>query len=393
MKKTKGNLLAMAAAALLASGLTPAKETPTAQKTWSLSAPLAASASLRVENLLGAVKVRGTSATGAVKVEVRVVSEAATQEEAATLAGGVSVDAVTEGPVTAIRVGFPVGETASALRLPREKDQSISRWVSSIFRKKDDAIAVDYRGKTYRIADDRKSPGLAVELTLAVPFGAAVVVRQEVGSIALESSRGDARLEARAGTIAADGFLGSLSIDGHDADVKITLCQGTKLDVATRTGSIEMLDVRASRVTLRTDSGAIRGTTAGADDLAVDSASGSVELAGVEPVRADIRTGTGNVDLSSYLARTRKVAVRSDSGNIVLRLGEGIGLDLTAETPAGEVKSLGFPMTAVGKSGNVSRFQRRGGGPDLEVKAGTGSLTVRPYGVSRLGLLARKSGS
>jgi DUF4097 and DUF4098 domain-containing protein YvlB len=190
-----------------------------------------------------------------------------------------------------------------------------------------------------------------------------------------------------------DGFLGSLSIDGHDADVKITLCQGTKLDVATRTGSIEMFDVRASRVTLRTDSGAIRGTTAGADDLAVDSASGPVELAGVEPVRADIRTGTGDVDLSSYLTRTRKAVVRSDSGNIVLRLGEGIGLDLTAETPSGEVKSLGFPMTALDKTGNVSRFQRWGGGPDLEVKAGTGSLTVRPYGVSRLGLLARKSGS
>ncbi len=391
--KKKGNLLAMAAAVLLASGLTPAKEAPTAQKSWSLSVPLAASSSLRVENLLGTVKVRGTSATGAVKMEVRVVSEGATQEEAATLAGGVSVDAATEGPVTAIRVGLPAGETASALRLPREKDPSISRWVSSIFRKKGDAIDVDYRGNTYRIADDRKAPGLAVELTLAVPFGAAVVVRQEVGSIVLESSRGDARLETRAGTVAADGFLGSLSIDGHDADVKVTMCQGTKLDVATGTGKIDLLDVRASRVTLRTDSGAIGGTIAGADDLSVDSASGPVELAGVEPVRADIRAGTGNVDLSSHLSRTKKFAVRSDSGNVVLRLGVGVGFDLTAETPTGEVKSLGLPMTAVDKSGIVSRFQRWGGGPDLDVKAGAGSLTVRPYGVSRLGLLARKSGS
>ncbi len=388
----KRSLLSAVFAVLLACGLATAKESGTSEKSWSLSVPLPGATSLRVENLLGAVKVRGTPATGTVKVEVRVVSEAKTQEEAAALAGGVSVDTASEGRVAAIRVGLPAGEAAPAFRLPREKGQPISHWVSSLFRKKDAAIDVDYRGRTYRVVDDRKSPALAVELTVTVPFGAAFVVRQEVGAVVLESSRGDARLETRAGSIDVARYYGALAVDGQDADVKIPSCQGTVFDVTTRAGSIEMLDVRARRATFRTESGAIRGKTAGADDLAVVSASGPVELAGTEPVSADIRTGTGDVDVASYLTTTRKVVVRSDSGNVVLRLGEGIGFDLTADTPAGEVKSLGLPMTALDRNGSVARFQRQGGGPDLEVKAGTGKLTVRPYGVSRLGLLARSSG-
>jgi hypothetical protein len=386
----KGRLLVLVPA--LAFAAASAKGPETSEKAWSLSVPLAAQGALSIENLLGSVRVRGTSAAEAAKVDVRVVSEARSAAVAASLAGGVTVDLASDGAGTTIRVGLPADESASSLRLPDAPGPAVARLVSSVFGRKNEDLDVPYRGRSYRIADDRGIPGLAVELDITIPFGTPVAVRQEVGTVVLEVSRGEARLEALAGSIEASRFSGSLAILSRDADVKITSFQGAKLDVETRAGSIEFLDVQARRAAFRTESGPIRGKTAGAEDLAVESASGTVVLTGVEPVTAEVRTGTGNVDLSSYLTRTRKAVVRSDSGDVVLRLGEVIGFDLEAETRGGEVKALEMAMTALDRSGDVSRFRRGAGGPDLEVRAGAGSLTIRPYDVSRAGLLIRKSG-
>ena len=83
----KGSVLVPAV--VLACGIASARGPETSEKAWSFSVPLAGKTSLRVENLLGSVRVRGTSGTGAATVNVRVVSEASTSADATNLAGGV----------------------------------------------------------------------------------------------------------------------------------------------------------------------------------------------------------------------------------------------------------------------------------------------------------------
>lgn len=384
-------VLAILSALLLAAAPAIAGGPEKVEKTWTLSVPVSRSSTLRVGNLLGSIRIRGTSEQGAASLAVRVVASARTADEAAKLAGSVTVDVARDGSATGVRVGLPP-EGASPVRLLEEDDGALLRRIVSLFGRGDEGIDVEYGGRTFRIVDDRKAPGLAVHLDVAVPFDVPIAVRQEFGSIRVEVVRSDVRAEARGGSIEISRGFGSVAVDGGEATVRVSSLQGGSLDVATGGGAVELLDVRAKRTAVRTGSGAVLVRDSGPDDLKIESASGSIVLSGIEPVRAEIRTSSGNVDYASYLRRTRRAVVRSDSGDVVLRLGEVIGFDLAAETPAKEMRALGMEMTSVGRDGGVARYRRGAGGPDLEVAAAAGSLTVRPYGASRLDLLVRKSG-
>ena len=381
--------LAVVSALLLGAVPAIAKGPETAEKTWTLSVPVPAGSALRVGNLLGSVRIRGPSEKGDATVSVRAVAAAKTLDEAAKLAGSVTVGVEREGAGTGIRVGLDA-DLASPIRLLEGDDGTLLRRLASLFDRKGEGLDVEYGGRTFRVVEDRKAPGLAVHLDVAVPFDTPVAVRQEIGSIRIEVARSDVRVEAMAGSVEVSRCFGSVLVDGGEASVRVASLQGSALEIATAGGPVELLDVRARRASVRTGAGPVVGTDSGPEDLAIETLSGPIALSGIDAIRVEIRTASGDVDFASYLRRTRRAVVRSESGDVVLRLGEVIGFDLAAATPAGEVRALGMEMAPAGRDGDVARYRRGAGGPDLEVTAAAGNLTVRPYGASRLDLLVRK---
>ncbi len=363
----------------------------TAERTRSIEIPLGQAKALRVDNLIGSVRIEGTSTPGAIQVQATIVAEAKTASEAARLADSVTIDTSSGAGGAVVRAVLPL-DGLDALRAPREGKNPVTRFVGTMFHKRGDVEAT-YQGRTVKITSKGDAAGLVVLLLLKVPFATAVSVRQNFGTVEVAAARGDVRLEVAHGKAGVSHLSGSLEVASEDAEVNVASLQGERLGIATASGGVKLLDVRTKKTELRTASGPIEGERVTANDLAVETADGPVSFSEADAVTASVRTGSGDVDLAALLNRSRGAVIRSDSGNVVLRVGRVIGFDLVAESRSGEVKALGFPLSVVEKNGNVSRLRYGAGGPSLEVRAGAGSVTVRPAGVSRLDLLMGNTGS
>ena len=102
-------------------------------------------------------------------------------------------------------------------------------------------------------------------------------------------------------------------------------------------------------------------------------------------------TGTGEVDLATHLKTLRGAVIRSDSGDVTLRVGQLAHFALEAETQSGKVKTLGgVELDLIDQQGLTTRLQQGRGGAELQVSAVAGNVIVRPYDGSRLDLLIRR---
>ena len=349
---------------------------------------LAARGAVGIENLLGSVRVLASTDKSVARVEVRAVAEAKTPEEARALAESIRIERSTEQGEVRFRVVFPV-ESHAAFRPPKAGVKGlIDRWTSPMFR---DAREIDYGGHTVQVGTDRKSAGLAVHVTLTVPYDRTTTVRQHVGTVEGRALRGDLRVATTDGEISVERCLGRMTLEAQRGEVRVAVFQGEALSIDVTDGEIELGDVRAKSVQLRTATATIRGSGVASEQLAIDSASGPVELGGVEPKSARVNTVSGLVDLATYMKALRDVVIHSDSGDVVLRVGDLTHFDLHAESKSGVVKTLGgVGLDLVAQEGLTQKLRHGQGGVDVRVEAPGGGVTVRPYEGSRLELLTRR---
>ena len=255
-----------------------------------------------------------------------------------------------------------------------------------IFRK---GSQVEYAGRTVQIVSGRKGTGLAVHVTVAMPFDSDVSIRQSVGTIEGRALRGRLRLESVDADIDFERCLGVLQSKTVGGEVHLTQFQGKRLEIDTTDGDVYLTDVRADHARIHTVAGAIRGERVTADQLEIVTTSGNVEMTGVEPKAIEVRTESGKVDLASHLKHLRDASIRTATGNVSLRVGKLTHFDLHAETKSGAVKTLGMSLDLIEQDGQSAQWRHGVGGAPLRVSALGGAVTVRPYGVSRMQLLVR----
>jgi DUF4097 and DUF4098 domain-containing protein YvlB len=155
------------------------------------------------------------------------------------------------------------------------------------------------------------------------------------GSIKLKNIGGDATAKTGSGTITADSIAGAF--------------EG------------------------RTGSGSIRFSQVAPGDVVVSSGSGSIKLKGVVgALRAG--TGSGSIEVDGQQAGDWKL--NSGSGSITVRLPDDASFDLNAESNSGGVR-VAEHFSVEGK---VSRKHVKGavngGGPELRIDTGSGSIRV-----------------
>jgi hypothetical protein len=343
------------------------------ETTWTDEEPLSGASGFRLENLLGSVEVRGGGAPGVVRIEARVIAEAETEEQARELAGAVRLERVGDEGGPHLRVGYPVDSHAS-FRLPKDGQGMISRWLTPLLRKK--TVAALYAGRTVQLGQSKGAVGLAVHLSVTVPHDLRTSVRQFMGSVDCELVRGDLEIENVEGKVTTGRIYGNLSARTGGGDVSVLTAKGGLVEVQTRSGGMELVDVTADELRLHTESGRIEGRKLQADALNVDADSGAVELDELDGRQLAVATGSGDIVVGARLQRTREGSIRSGSGDVRLTVGGVAPFDLRARSDSGSVKAQGTAFEIAQSDKNTASVSRGSGGADLEVHTGSGAVVL-----------------
>jgi len=348
----------------------------TIEKTLSHAENPRAGVTVSLANLLGSIQVMPASPGEPLRIEARVVAEAETREQADTLAASITLTREERDGLLAIGVAYPV-DRRTAFRLPRsERDGLYSKWVAPLVRR--NSVSVEYGGRMVEIGDAKGAAAVAVHLKVTLPLGQDATLKQYVGAIRCSGLRGNLSLEIVDGEAAAEQVYGNLRARTGSGELRAWKYRGDSFDLQTGAGRIELIDVDAQSLRLATDSGSIHGSGIKVAALAVETMSGDVQLQELESASFEVATGSGDVDLASLLTHTSEGSIRTDSGDVTLRVGKLAPFDLRAVAGAGVVKAQGLSLELLEEDESGAHFRRRGGGPRLRVDTGAkGKVLVR----------------
>jgi hypothetical protein len=167
------------------------------------------------------------------------------------------------------------------------------------------------------------------------------------------------------------------SLDGgrRSIEVLLRIPKESDLEVGTGDGSIAA-DGIEGEIRLHTGDGSIRAAGL-SGRLKADTGDGSLTVAGRFDV-LDLRTGDGSINATAEAGSRVEAAwsLHSGDGSVTLRLPEGLGAELDAQTGDGSI-SLDNPATV---KGAIREHAVRGtlgpGGPPLKIYTGDGSIRL-----------------
>jgi DUF4097 and DUF4098 domain-containing protein YvlB len=166
-------------------------------------------------------------------------------------------------------------------------------------------------------------------------------------------------------------------MSNRSIEIVLSLPKEADLAVSTGDGSISAEGLQGE-IRLHTGDGSIRATGL-AGRLKADTGDGSVTVRGRFDV-LELRTGDGTIDAAAEAGSRVESAwsLHTGDGSITLRLPEGLGADLDAQTGDGSIsidKSIGVSV-----SGTIREHSVRGpmgpGGPPLKIYSGDGSIRL-----------------
>jgi hypothetical protein len=165
-----------------------------------------------------------------------------------------------------------------------------------------------------------------------------------------------------------------LAVNTGDGSIKVQPVSG-RLELSTGDGSITA-DGLQGEIRLHTGDGSIRAAGL-SGRLKADTGDGSMTVRGRFDV-LDLRTGDGGIDATAEAGSKVESAwsLSSGDGSVTLRLPEGVGAELDAQTGDGSI-SLDEPATV---RGTIREHAVRGtlgpGGPPLKIYTGDGSIRL-----------------
>jgi hypothetical protein len=197
-----------------------------------------------------------------------------------------------------------------------------------------DRVDIEVRLPKERSGSGRRS----VAVVLRMPKQADLDVQTGDGSIEVQPVSGRVSLSTGDGSITADGLQGELRLHTGDGSIRATGLSGR---------------------------------------LKADTGDGSMHVRGRFDV-LDLRTGDGGIDAAAEPGSKVEAAwsLRSGDGSITLRVPEGLGAELDAQTGDGSI-SVDKPVTV---SGTIREHAIRGtlgpGGLPLQIYTGDGSVRL-----------------
>jgi len=183
----------------------------------------------------------------------------------------------------------------------------------------------------------------SAKLFVSVPASADISARSGDGSIDIEKVNGKVRLSSGDGSI--NGRLLTGAVDAHTGD-----------------GAIKLADVRG--------------------DLRVDTGDGSISLGG-QLTSVHARSGDGSVIIEAEQGSAAEGDwdIVTGDGSVTLAVPDGFGAELDAHTGDGRIRMEDITLSNVsGALGrNTVKGRLGGGGHNLRVRTGDGSITLRRF--------------
>jgi DUF4097 and DUF4098 domain-containing protein YvlB len=156
-------------------------------------------------------------------------------------------------------------------------------------------------------------------------------------------------------------------------ELKIPL--GCDMDVRSGNGSI-LVKSAEGKLTLRTESGNIEALGI-SGTLDIESGHGDLQVDGsVTAVSLHTRTGNIAAQIDPGSKMNSNWVLRTDDGNVDLRLPADFSTDLDVNSRDGDVR-VDFPRAMIGGGQSTVRGPINGGGQHLEVHSDKGNIMVR----------------
>jgi len=353
--------------------------TATVTRAWQYEG--ASPATLRVDNLVGDVRIERGPAAG-FHVSVEVTAEASSEREAREIADAVEFNAKDAGSSSAFQV-----------RLPSSRFPLIYRpggpegWFEG-------RMYVDYLGERRRITGDpEEGVKVRVDIVLRAPAEARLDVRNVLGDSTAEGFSGELRLDGASGRLSSTNGSGRLDLDSGSGPVEVRVHSG-EVRADTGSGPVTVDDCQC-RISADTGSGSV-SVRGGEGELDADAGSGEVTVSDFKgSIRADtgsgsVRvtgstgatelvadTGSGSVRVAGDFSTLRRLDIDTGSGSVTLESSAWPAMELVVDTGSGGT-SIDVPGASVTLDDDRRSVVRIGeGGFRGIVDTGSGSVRIR----------------
>ena len=230
-------------------------------------------------------------------------------------------------------------------------------------------------GNTIRIgelsSDLERRVSIAYDIT--VPAATTLKAKSGSGDVTVEGLSRDADLSSGSGDLNASRVTGAVGASSGSGDVRLQ-ATGT-VRISTGSGDIVATGVNGA-ATVKSGSGDVSIELTGAErsNVSVSAASGDVRISGAGGT-LDVKSSSGNVSIQGTLGGAWSVSTAS--GDVVLSLPAQAGFSLDAQSNSGRIETSA-PVTMAGTlSRREVKGDVRGGGPLLQLRTASGSITIR----------------
>jgi len=260
-----------------------------------------------------------------------------------------------------------------------------------------------------------ESGGEEIELEITLPAGARIEARSGSGDVTLQGAFGDSSATSEYGDVSANGIRGTLILKSSSGDIRALEIEGGSVRLETSYGDIALRQLKSSQVDAHTSSGdveaqrvqaqAVRLTSDYGDisvlelqgDLETKTSSGEVairdakgscrahsdygDVAAAGTFRVlSLSSNSGAVSAKAESGSTLADGweLKSDYGDVGLRLPAGLSFELDASTNYGEVRA-DLPGALGGSKGDETKKLHGTigqGGPRLRLHTSSGDVAI-----------------
>lgn len=213
----------------------------------------------------------------------------------------------------------------------------------------------------------------AARLQISMPAGQKVRVYLGVGAVDVANVNGSLSVDVASASITSHDTRGALSLDTGSGDIEVTGHDGA-LNVDTGSGDIVVATQKNGELHIDTGSGSVRASGITATVLKIDTGSGDIRLGDATASRASLETGSGSIE-ARFLTAIDDLAVETGSGDVTLRLPEGLNVTVDLETSSGDL-TLDFPVQLIRKEENSLRGRIGEGKGRIAVESGSGDISL-----------------
>lgn len=155
------------------------------------------------------------------------------------------------------------------------------------------------------------------------------------GDMFLTDLTGNLTLQSDDGELELSGIRGDISLDVNDGDVEMNNIQGA-LSVSADDGNTIISDSRISEARIQTNDGDVRiGRSSG--NFTINGDDARVRLDEVRAGRLELNLGDGNVWTYLLAAENMDVNIRTEDGDVELRLAKDVSTELILESQSGNI--------------------------------------------------------